>query len=216
MTVLTRVLYGDLKVQTYDIISCESTMRQQYERQQQQQQEEEEQQRQQQENGHNSSWLPNFVSRVLRSSSSSLSALDNNNINHHNNNNNNRNRIHNRVPKGSLHVYENKLKKITSPQITELYPQKGNVHQFTAGQNGAAVLDVLVPPYDGDNERDCTFYKVNFDLELPNYDDNGNNGNDAAANVQTDKTRRRTWLVPIQQPDWFHCIGGNFGDIGTT
>jgi len=53
-------------------------------------------------------------------------------------------------------THENELRVFTSPEVTVLYPRKGNVHQFTAGEDGAAVLDVLVPPYDDD--RDCTFY----------------------------------------------------------
>lgn len=50
-----------------------------------------------------------------------------------------------------------------APACVELFPVKGNLHEFVAGPNGAAMLDVLIPPYD--DERDCTFYKVEDYLE---------------------------------------------------
>ena len=37
-------------------------------------------------------------------------------------------------------------------------PVEGNLHQFTAGPEGAAFLDVLTPPYDHPTERPCTYY----------------------------------------------------------
>jgi predicted metal-dependent enzyme (double-stranded beta helix superfamily) len=162
MTVLSRVLYGNLKVKTYDIIPDGNNAEQQ--------------------NGN--SWLPNFVSRVFRD-----------NQNHQNN----------AVPKGAIHAYANKLKELSSPQITELYPEEGNVHEFTAGRNGAAVLDVLVPPYDADNERDCTFYQEDVYLDTPS--------DNSGTNYQFDSTRRRCWLVPVKQPEWFYCIKGEYGEI---
>ena len=91
-----------------------------------------------------------------------------------------------------------------------LLPREGNVHQFTAGADGAAVLDVLLPPYDFDNERDCTFYKVEPDtcttstsnLSKGKNEDSRGNGN--------------CWLIPIEQPKDFHCISGTFGSVGVT
>ncbi len=196
MTVLSRILYGTVTARTYDIIEHFENA----------------------DEGNSGepskSWMPKFMSRVWNSaaspstSSSSLSTLSAaaetatsaTNINH-------------RIPRGSIHVYENPLRELSSSEITELYPTKGNVHEFTAGRNGAAVLDVLVPPYDVDNERDCTFYKEDLNLhvpQLPRTDDEGG----VTGNVQFDTTRRRKWLVPISQPDWFHCISGKYGDIG--
>jgi len=87
--------------------------------------------------------------------------------------------------------------KISSKSATSLYPKKGNIHEFTAGPGGAAVLDVLLPPYDIDNDRDCNFYEV----QLP--DNKGEN--DVGATY---------WLVPIAEPKNFHCVGGAYAGLG--
>lgn len=124
------------------------------------------------ENNNHKSWLPNFMTRrVLR------------------------------TPQNSIHAYRNKENNIHSPQVLEFYPEKANLHEFTAGADGAAVLDVLVPPYD---DRDCTFYEEDLDLELPN-----------EPNTRHGQIRTHLWLVPMNQPDWFHCVAGRYGNIGS-
>lgn len=82
---------------------------------------------------------------------------------------------------------------LRAPAITMLYPYEGNVHEFVAGPHGAAVLDVLLPPYDG-YERDCTFYTIEEDRS---------NGDPRAC-----------WIVPTDQPEDFHCISGRYGNLG--
>lgn len=181
MIVLSRVLYGSLKAKTYDIIYDKSNS-----------------------NNHKintsdedseskKSWIPNFVSRVL-----------------HNNY-----AFREEIPKGCIHVYANQEQELMAPQITELYPDKSNVHEFQAGPNGVAVLDVLVPPYDVENERDCTFYRENRDYFVPDMTDDIHNGamrhDNMDVDYDCDSTRRRVWLEPIEQPDWFHCISGQYG-----
>ena len=212
MTVLSRILYGELQVQTYDIIpmmmekNLESRV-------------------------NDKSWLPHFVTRVLSSRNSSFDSHGhnndnntttngsncsitkqqehNNNNNHSNNNNNNNNSNSNdhTIPDHSIHAYRNNLKEICSPQITEFYPQQRNLHEFIAGPYGAAVLDVLVPPYDPDNDRDCTFYKEDLDLKGSSRENSNNSNNH-------NERRDRVWLVPIEQPEWFNCLSGHYGDIG--
>ncbi|KAL7467244.1 hypothetical protein ACHAXS_007489 [Conticribra weissflogii] len=54
---------------------------------------------------------------------------------------------------------------ISAPHVTALYPYEGNCHAFVAGPHGAAVLDILLPPYDSEDNRDCTFYKAREDVE---------------------------------------------------
>ncbi|OEU15212.1 hypothetical protein FRACYDRAFT_261575 [Fragilariopsis cylindrus CCMP1102] len=49
---------------------------------------------------------------------------------------------------------------LQAPDVAALYPYEGNLHEFVAGPHGAAVLDVLLPPYDDEQKRDCTFYKI--------------------------------------------------------
>ena len=46
----------------------------------------------------------------------------------------------------------------SAPNLTCLYPHDVNCHAFVSGPNGAAVLDVLLPPYDRDDYQECKFY----------------------------------------------------------
>lgn len=82
---------------------------------------------------------------------------------------------------------------LCAPAVTMLYPYEGNLHEFKAGPYGAAVLDVLLPPYDG-YERDCTFYSIE--------DDVGNSD------------PRACWIVPTGQPEDFHCLSGEYRNLG--
>jgi len=47
---------------------------------------------------------------------------------------------------------------ISTPNVTCLYPREGHCHAFVAGPRGA-VLDVLFPPYDDNDNRGCTYYE---------------------------------------------------------
>ena len=82
---------------------------------------------------------------------------------------------------------------LKAPDISILFPYEGNVHEFVAGPNGAAVLDILLPPYDVEHDRDCTFFVPE---KLSSGDDLFN-------------------LRPISQPTDFHCFSGVFGEVGT-
>jgi predicted metal-dependent enzyme (double-stranded beta helix superfamily) len=81
---------------------------------------------------------------------------------------------------------------LVAPDTTILYPLDGNLHEFHAGPHGAAVLDVLVPPYSVKDDRDCTFYAIQED-EPPG---------------------KQCWIVPTGQPESFHCISGRYNDLG--
>ena len=105
-------------------------------------------------------------------------------------------------PRGSKRATMNDTDRILrAPATTMLLPREGNIHQFTAGPDGAAVLDVLLPPYDFENERDCTFYRVEPDSSMSTHEDGRGS---------------RYWLIPTEQPKDFHCISGSFGDVGVT
>ena len=83
---------------------------------------------------------------------------------------------------------------LSAPNVTCLYPHEGNFHSFVAGPEGAAVLDVLLPPYD-DGERDCTFYESH--------------------RFETGPSEHDVFkLVPIPAPDDFHCYSGSYGSFG--
>jgi plant cysteine oxidase len=106
-----------------------------------------------------------------------------------------------RLPKGSRHALKKELiDHLRAPAVTVLYPYEGNLHEFIAGPDGAAVLDVLLPPYDNTQNRDCTFYDIH---EL-----NPSGPNPAG--------KQRCIVVPTGQPESFHCISGRYRDIGET
>lgn len=90
---------------------------------------------------------------------------------------------------------------ISAPSVTCLYPHEGNCHAFVAGPNGAAVLDVLFPPYDTDDDRDCKFYEWNEEHFPP-------------VHQQMDEQASSHTLTPIDQPEDFHCLSGSYGRFG--
>lgn len=48
---------------------------------------------------------------------------------------------------------------LTGPSTTALYPDWGNIHEFTAHDaHGCAIFDILTPPYNASLGRDCTYY----------------------------------------------------------
>jgi hypothetical protein len=101
------------------------------------------------------------------------------------------------LPPGSRRVLRNRVDHLVAPDCTSLFPYEGNLHEFVTGPNGAAVLDVLLPPYDGEKERDCTFYLIREDKSLAPI-----NG------------RQPSWIIPTGQPEDFHCISGWYRGLG--
>jgi len=168
MTVLSRVLYGSVEVKTFDIIGKAAA-------------EDREIQKERSSSNRIAGWLPRLLSTVRRQGPSSSSHSSSSTL-----------------PLNALRTYENDVKVLVSPAITELYPQKDNVHQFTAGEDGAAVLDVLVPPYDTVDDRDCTFYEKDFER----------------SEWCEEEGRTRCWLIPIEQPEWFRCLAGSYNHLG--
>jgi len=165
MCVLSRVLYGDLQVKSYDWIedenvtdeSAASTVGQS-----------------------RSSWLLSRASKLLNSAVPFSTSPDLEQTN-----------------KDWKRTRKIGTKLISALEVATLYPIEGNIHEFIAGEHGAAVLDVLLPPYDFDHDRDCTFYK---EVTVGK----GLSANDGEL----------CWLAPIEQPESFHCISGQFGNLG--
>ncbi|KAL7570921.1 hypothetical protein ACA910_002554 [Epithemia clementina (nom. ined.)] len=138
----------------------------------------------------------------------------------------------NNLPKGSRRAYRKRVDKLEAPQCTILYPWEGNLHQFMAGPHGAAVLDVLVPPYDAQHERDCNYYEI-FESTAPARLStsqqrrqhppraSGNNSllyQTATTSSTTTTTKSSSsfcWIVPIEKPESFHCISGHYRNIGS-
>lgn len=105
------------------------------------------------------------------------------------------------APPGAKRAYKNPVKHLHAPDVGMLFPYKGNLHEFFAGPNGAAVIDILLPPYDVDHDRDCTFYDVREDPA-------------AAASAAAGEERTPCWIVPTKQPHDFHCLSGQYQKLG--
>jgi len=188
MSVLSRVLYGDLRVRSYDIIpdgkppangafeevhmksaKCKSFKSAKEKK------------------AASRSWLSNLIPTMSGvRSSSSLSTIDSD---------------EGKLipPEGTKMGRRKSTNYIHAPCVTSLYPFQGNMHEFTAGENGAAVLDVLLPPYDFDHDRDCTFYHEEA----------------IAANCNhTQDSQDIVWLIPVPQPSDFQCTSGQYLQFG--
>lgn len=104
---------------------------------------------------------------------------------------------------------------LVAPQCTVLYPRQGNLHEFVAGPNGAAVLDVLLPPYDADHHRDCTFYDIEY---CSGVDENDPTPYVGTATVEQDVASHERvvpcWIIPTGRPENFHCISGQYRELG--
>ena len=87
---------------------------------------------------------------------------------------------------------------LKAPYTTILYPHQHNLHEFiAAGDEGAAILDILLPPYDEqcDPPRDCQYFKPSKD-------------EDVEVGDELD-------LVELEGNDVdFHCVNGKFGSLG--
>ncbi|XP_033836041.1 2-aminoethanethiol (cysteamine) dioxygenase b [Periophthalmus magnuspinnatus] len=70
-----------------------------------------------------------------------------------------------------------------------LYPDRDNLHQIDAVDGPTAFMDILAPPYDPDNGRDCHYYTVLTEAE----------GQGAGQPGQ------EMWLREISQPADFWC-----------
>ncbi|KAG7387564.1 hypothetical protein PHYPSEUDO_013958 [Phytophthora pseudosyringae] len=61
---------------------------------------------------------------------------------------------------------------LTAPHTTELLPDFGNLHELVGGNDiGCAFLDIITPPYDANEGRDCTYFRV-----VSSSDSQDNNG----------------------------------------
>ena len=125
----------------------------------------------------------------------------------------------------------NAIRTLRAPATTVLLPRQGNAHEFTAGPDGAAILDVLLPPYDFDHDRDCTFYRAEVDgasassVAAAAVAAAAPASSPATAATATATTPGKDgqqgcsegdcWLIPIEQPSDFHCISGSYGNIGS-
>ncbi len=131
-------------------------------------------------------------------------------------------------PEGTKLAYRNAMDRLEAPNVASLYPYEGNLHEFVAGPHGAAVLDVLLPPYDDEHRRDCTFYHIR-DIPTTLSKKRGRKlGNTArfkgkpgtatvpstaAAARKSSSQREPCLIVPTGQPENFHCKSGRYKDL---
>ncbi|XP_029465597.1 2-aminoethanethiol dioxygenase [Rhinatrema bivittatum] len=78
-----------------------------------------------------------------------------------------------------------------------LSPHRNNLHQINAVDGPAAFLDILAPPYDPDDGRDCHYYKL---LQLAA-------GSELLAGQADPSVPQEVWLLEIPQPADFWCGG---------
>lgn len=77
-----------------------------------------------------------------------------------------------------------------------LHPDLNNLHRIEAVDGPTAFLDVLAPPYDPDDGRDCHYYKV--------VDPVGGPDGGPAQRTETQE-QKEVWLMEITQPPEFWC-----------
>ncbi|MEQ2229217.1 hypothetical protein ILYODFUR_016656 [Ilyodon furcidens] len=84
-----------------------------------------------------------------------------------------------------------------------LTPVRDNLHQIDAVDGPAAFLDILAPPYNPDDGRDCHYYKVLQSVTEP----------ESGAKVDQEQLgekkeiKNEGWLLEIPQPEDFWCGG---------
>ncbi|KAM4636147.1 2-aminoethanethiol dioxygenase [Discoglossus pictus] len=84
-----------------------------------------------------------------------------------------------------------------------LSPHRDNLHQITAVDGPAAFLDILAPPYDPDDGRDCHYYTLLQQASPEPSEEDGSHQPAADGGV----TPREVWLLEIPQPADFWCGG---------
>jgi hypothetical protein len=159
-----------------------------------------------------SSWLPSWAMRrgnkSWRSDTSS-STVSSTGVHHHAPLSSQREQL-NSLPEGSKVAFKRETDSLHSPDTTSLYPFEGNLHEFVAGPNGAAVLDILLPPYDVDHHRDCTFYEIHAVAQPP---PPPSSPGVATTRAVSPNLGEPCLIVPTGQPEDFHCISGTYGDL---
>lgn len=75
-----------------------------------------------------------------------------------------------------------------------LSPDRDNLHQIDAVDGPTAFMDILAPPYDPDDGRDCHYYRVVTEAE-------------GGEQEPQEPQEKQVWLMEISQPPDFWCGG---------
>lgn len=91
-----------------------------------------------------------------------------------------------------------------------LTPVRDNLHQIDAVEGPAAFLDILGPPYNPDDGRDCHYYRVlktaeEEEVEVKEGDTDGKR--DEQEQKEEKNEQKEMWLLEVPQPDDFWCGG---------
>ncbi|KAF7652341.1 hypothetical protein LDENG_00097970 [Lucifuga dentata] len=81
-----------------------------------------------------------------------------------------------------------------------LTPARDNLHQIDAVDGPAAFLDILSPPYDPDDGRDCHYYRV---LQTVEQEAERQGGEEE----EEEEKEKVVWLLEVPQPEDFWCGG---------
>ncbi|XP_031179840.1 2-aminoethanethiol (cysteamine) dioxygenase a [Sander lucioperca] len=84
-----------------------------------------------------------------------------------------------------------------------LTPLRDNLHQIDTVEGPAAFLDILAPPYNPDDGRDCHYYKVLQTVAEGETDEKSNEEQQGEEKEKEDVA----WLLEIPQPEDFWCGG---------
>ncbi|KAL7564150.1 hypothetical protein ACA910_021125 [Epithemia clementina (nom. ined.)] len=153
--------------------------------------------------------------------------IDINNNNHHHRgtrsvgdcSKNNNNTMDKAKANTTRRAYRKRVDYLEAPDCVVLYPFEGNLHEFRAGPHGAAVLDVLLPPYQ-DHDRDCTFYDIigqSSGIVLNRHHQQHHQQQQPQSSKSYDhESQPCWWLVPTGQPEDFHCVSGRYRTLGAS
>lgn len=82
-----------------------------------------------------------------------------------------------------------------------LTPLQDNLHQIIAVEGPAAFLDILAPPYNADDGRDCHYYRI---LQ-PAEEEEEEEGRTGEQREDEGKEEKVTWMLEIPEPEDFGC-----------
>ncbi|XP_058478016.1 2-aminoethanethiol (cysteamine) dioxygenase a [Solea solea] len=83
-----------------------------------------------------------------------------------------------------------------------LTPLKDNLHRVDAVGGPAAFLDILAPPYNQDDGRDCHYYKI-----LQTVAERETDGKSGEEQGEEKEKEDEAWLLEVPQPEDFWCGG---------
>ncbi|KAM9336730.1 2-aminoethanethiol (cysteamine) dioxygenase a [Symphorus nematophorus] len=84
-----------------------------------------------------------------------------------------------------------------------LTPVRDNLHQIDAVEGPAAFLDILAPPYNPDDGRDCHYFKVLQTVAEGDTDGKSNKEQQGEEKMKEEEM----WLLEVPQPEDFWCGG---------